>query len=529
MMRTGHVAWIVLLLMWPAMATADSPVRTEVLTVALGGNPSDTEPGKHMNGAAKLVVQHVAESLVGHRKDMSVAPVLADTVEVSEDHRTYTFRLRDGIRFHNGEPLGAEDVAWVWRDYYLNPATHWECRPYFDGSGSIEERTNGAHVLEVEATAPDTVVFRLAEPSILFLPRMADVNCAPVVFHRDSVGAEGRWEKLIGTGPYQFVEWKRDEVVRLRRNPDYVPRTEPRDGYAGARIAYAEHIELPIYSQRRAALDALRQGEIDAVLDIKEHERVQLEGEPGIRIVTTQTVSYWSLLIQTEDPLLSDLRIRRAIAHAIDAEYIAAVLTEGRQTANPSVILRDSIHDSSAQRRGHLFDPALARKLLAEAGYDGRSIELQANRDGYPEMYRIGVLVRSMLAAVGMDVVIRDMPWQEQLDTHYQQGTFQLQGFGQGGRNHPILAYGKFIGPKAEKARFQWDDAEAFGMLERAQRAPDEASLQAILDALHTGMIEQVPTIALLNFERHEAVRENVHGIETMPFLRTVLWGAWKE
>lgn len=527
-MKFRKACWI-LLVLWPALGLAESPKQTERLTVALGNNPSATEPGKHMNGSAKLVVQHIGESLVGHRRDMSVAPVLADSFEVSADHRIYTFRLRPDVRFHNGELLTADDVVWVWQEYYLNPVTDWECLSYYDGTGTIEDRTNGAHVLSVEATAPDTVEFRLAEPSILFLPRMADVNCAPVVFHRDSIAADGSWLRLIGTGPYEFVEWRRDELVHLRRFAAYMPRQEPRDGYAGARVAYAEEIMLPIMADRRAALAALRRGDVDAILEVREAERVQLVGLPDLRINTTQTVSYWGILIQTLDPLLSDLRIRRAIAHAISADYIAEVLTEGRQSANQSVILRNTIHDTPAQRQSHRFDPDLARQLLLEAGYDGQPIEIQANRDGFPEMLRIGILVRSMLNAVGFNVVLNEMPWREQLDTHYRQGSFQLQAFGQGGRNHPILAYGKFIGPKEEKPRFQWDDAEAFSMLERAERAPDEAGVQPILDELHYRMLADVPTIALLNFERHDAVRSNVHGVETMPFMRTVLWGAWKD
>lgn len=528
-MKSKFAKTLPLLLLWPAWNVAVAQVDTDVLTIALGADPASVEPGKHLNGAGKLVVQHVAESLVGHRNDMSVAPVLAETVAVSDDLLSYTFTLRGGVTFHNGQPLHAADVEWAWKNYYLSPEQNWECRAYFDGSGSIEERTNGAHVLAIEAPDDRTVVFRLAEPSILFLPRMADVNCAPVIFHRDSIGADGSWQRLVGTGPYAFVEWIKGEVVRLERHDAYVARKEPRDGYAGERIAHAKHIVLPIYGDRGAALAALRQGAVDAVLDLDEGERAQFDSAGDIRILTTPTVSYWSLLIQTRDPVLADVRVRRAIAHAIDIDYIAEVLTDGRQGSNPSVILRNSTHDSDIQRKGHRFDLALARQLLKEAGYEGQAIELQTNRDEYPEMHRIGILVRSMLKAIGMNVEVKPIPWKEQLDIHYQQGTFQLQGFGQGGRNHPILAYGKFIGPKDEKPRFQWDDGAAFSMLEHAQRAPDEASLQVILDRIHLAMLEQVPTLALLNFERHDAVRANVHGIETTPFMRTVLWGAWKE
>jgi peptide/nickel transport system substrate-binding protein len=144
-------------------------------------------------------------------------------------------------------------------------------------------------------------------------------------------------------------------------------------------------------------------------------------------------------------------------------------------------------------------------------------------------MYRIGVLVRSMLRAAGINAVLNVMPWQEQLNDHYQTGRFQLQAFGQGGRNHPALVYGKFIGPKDEKARFQWDDDSAFELVERAHNADSEAAQQAVYDELHERMLTSVPTLALLNFEYHDATRNNVHGFITTPFMRTTLWGVWKD
>jgi peptide/nickel transport system substrate-binding protein len=241
-----------------------------------------------------------------------------------------------------------------------------------------------------------------------------------------------------------------------------VARSETRDGYGGAKIAYAKRIELRIEEDRATQIAELKAGNIDMVLDLQEAERALLEGSAGIDIHSTATINFWNLLIQTRDPLLSDLRIRRAIAHAIDIDYLAAALTEGRQTGNPSVISANSHFHSDTLARGHQFDLGLARQLLRDAGYDGQPLEIQANRDTYPEMYRIGVLVRSMLRAAGINAVLNVMPWQEQLNDHYQTGRFQLQAFGQGGRNHPALVYGKFIGPKDEKARFQWDDDSAF-------------------------------------------------------------------
>lgn len=527
-----------LLIMAGCAAAVASPAgaaenqRFERLTVALQADPVGTAPALHFHAPGKLLMQHIGEALVAQRDDMSIAPMLAERFEVSGDGLRYTFHLRSEARFHNGARVTADDVVWAWTAYYLNPATGWDCRTWYDGSGSTMDRTTGGHITAVEAVDADTVVFTLAEPSNLFLARMADASCAPIIVHRDSLNVDGSWDQPIGTGPYRLVEWSRGDHVLLRRFEEYAPRSEPRDGYSGAKIAYADEIRLAIVPDRRVAFEQLQAGELDAVLDVQETERMWLEGTPGVAIVTTSTINFWNLLLQSRDPLLADVRMRRAIAHAIDIDYLAAVLTEGRQPANPSVISRNSMFHSKVHDQGHRFDPGLSRSLLAEAGYDGQAIEVLSNRDGYPEMYRIGVLVRSMLRAVGIQAELKVVPWQEQLDMHYRQGRFQLQAFGQGGRNHPALVYGKFIGPRSALkepdnayARLQWIDDEAFEMVNRAEWEPTPDAQQVIYDELHQRMLETVATMALFNFEYHDAVRSDLRGFHTTPFMRTTLWG----
>lgn len=499
------------------------------LTVAFDADPVGLEPALHFHAPGKMVVQHVGEALVAHRDDMSIAPMLAESVEISEDRTRYTFTIREGARFHNGLPVTADDVVWAWTEYYLKPETAWDCRVYYDGSGSTEERTVGGHIESIEARDGRTVEFVLHEPSNLFLARMADVSCAPIIFHRASFNKDGSWERLIATGPYEFVRWDKGHEIVLQRFDAYVPRREPRDGYSGAKLAYADQLVFEIFENREAAIAALKAGQVDVVPDIQESERIWLDGIDGIDIHTTSTINFWNLLLQTRDPLLSDVRMRRAIAHALDLDYLAAVLTEGRQEANPSVISRNSHFHSDVHDRRHEFDLDRSRRLLRQAGYAGQPVVIQANRDGYPEMYRIGVLVRSMLRAAGINAVLEIMPWQEQLDTHYRSGTFQLQAFGQGGRNHPALVYGKFIGPKDEMARFQWESREAFELVEKAQSAPTEAAQQAIYDDLHLRMLDEVPTLALLNFEYHDATRSDLRGFHTTPFMRTTLWGVTRK
>jgi peptide/nickel transport system substrate-binding protein len=143
-------------------------------------------------------------------------------VQVSKDGKTYTFKLRPGIKFHNGAPLTSADVVWSWKRY-LDPNTKWLCLSEFDGSQSLK-------IESVEATDPMTVVFKLNQARPLFLTQIASFQCGSgAIIHKDSVNADGSWKAPIGTGPVQAGR------VEARR----VDRGSPRSRTTRARPARA--------------------------------------------------------------------------------------------------------------------------------------------------------------------------------------------------------------------------------------------------------------------------------------------------
>jgi len=512
-----------------ALAAFCLAADAQTLKVAVQADPEGLDPLLHHHASGKLVVQHVAESLVGYRSDLSIAPVLAERIDVSPDGRRYRFPIRDGAKFHNGAPVTAADVAWVFQRYYLDPARKWECRSFYDGTGTTEERTAGVAVEQVRAIDRRTIEFRLAKPSSLFLHRLADTSCAPVVFHRASLGPDGQLRELIGTGPFRVAHWRKGELLRIEKFADYQPRSEQRDGYGGARIAQVQAIELVVIPDSARALAALQAGAVHVLPDVELADYRAGRDKPGVKAVVTPLTSWYDLLIQTTDPLLADKRLRQAIAHAIDLDYVAAVATEGRSRGNPSVIPLGAQYHTATHDQRRALDTARARELIREAGYEGALIRLQTSNDAYPLLYPAAVAVRSMLRAVGLNVELETLPWREQLDEHYRGGSFQLNLFLFGGRNSPTLSYGKFIGPKASLARFQWDDEGAFALVQQAENATSDEALQATYDELHRRLVEDVPTIPLFNDERFDLIGEKVHGYEPARFMRVPLWGVQLE
>ncbi len=203
-----------------------------------------TDPGVNRDENTDAVVQHMVEGLVAFREDASVGPLLAESMTVSPDARTYTFVLRDGLTFHNGAPVTSADVLWTWQRY-LDPKSGFRCTADFDGRGLTK-------VTGIAAPDARTVVFTLEQPSALFPAIMARPDCGgTAVYHRDSLDADGKWKAPIGAGPFMLGEWKRGEYIELRRFAAYKSRGGPRDGLTGGKAAQVDRVRFVIIRSPR--------------------------------------------------------------------------------------------------------------------------------------------------------------------------------------------------------------------------------------------------------------------------------------
>lgn len=523
--KAAATATVLALLLVPVVPDADAgqPYYGGQVRVAINSDILSTNPGVLRDGNTDTVLYHVGEALVAYRDDLSVAPLLAESVTLSPDRRTYSFVLRPGLIFHNGAPVTAREVKWSW-DRLMDPATGFRCREYYDGRGA-----NGLKLELVEMVDDRTVRFHLNKPSALFLDRMANLQCQTPILHPDSVGPDGQWRAPIGTGPYRLGEWKRGQSVTLDRFDGYVSRTEPRDGLTGEKKAWLDRIIFTVVPDRLAAKSAVYAGNMDLVFAVPlaaygELKRRQ-EKRGDIRLYRHDTLDWTVLLMQSRDPLLSDVRLRRAIAQAISAPLVAEISSFGLAQPNPSATQGLSPFHTAAHDQWLPYDPAAARALAREAGYEGQELVIQANRR-FSYMFDNAVAAQAMLTAAGFNVRIEVMDWATQLSNFFN-GRFQISSFGYSARSHPALMAGNFTGSKSLRASFQWEDPMAMAALERIEGATDTAALQAELDLIHRRMREDVPMIGLYNDHIIDVSTARMQGYQPWAFGRPRLWGVW--
>jgi peptide/nickel transport system substrate-binding protein len=483
---------------------AISPVQAQSVTVALNADIRSTNPGVNRDDNTDGVELNMVEGLVGYKDDGTVGPLLASKVDQSADGLTYTFHLRKGVKFHNGAAMTSADVLWSWQRY-MDPKTEWRCIADFDGRSGIK-------VTAAMAPDADTFVMVIDKPSALFLDSLARTDCGmTAILNKDSVNADGTWNKPVGTGPFKFGEWKHGESVTITRFDDYLsPPGDKVDGYVGNKKPLVQAVKFLVVPDASTAKAGLLSGAID-IAQILPADAVELKQSGRIQVLTPTSAVKHVLLFQTRDPLLQNAKLRQAIAMALDMPQLVAAASEGLGKPNNSPIPPQSAYSDAAQHQGYAYDPAKVKQLLKEAGYKGETVKLVANKRLTVPSFPAAVMVQAMLQAVGINVEVEVLEWATQLD-RYNKGTYQMMSFSYSSRLDPALSFEQFMGPKDKQPRKIWDNPEAQALLDKASVLSDPPERQKLFDELYKMQLADTPLIILFNGIEASAQGRRIQG-----------------
>jgi peptide/nickel transport system substrate-binding protein len=370
----------------------------DTLAVGLQLEPPNLDP---TSGAAvatdDVVYANIFEGLVQLDPQGAVKPLLATWWEVSADGLTYVFHLREGVRFQDGSPFDA-GVAKFSLDRALAPT-----------STNVQKQALSA-ITRIEAVDPLTLRLTLARP---------DSNLLSVLALGDTVMVSPKSAaKLatdpIGTGPFRFASWRRGDSVTVTRN----------DGYWG-KPAKLRQVTFRFIGDPAAAFAAIRTREVDAFPDYPAPENLaQLRGEPGLKVVTASGEGEVILAINNRTGPLADVRVRRAIQHALDRRAIidGAMYGYGAPIGSHFPPQNAAYVDLTGL---HPHDVAKAKALLAEAGYpNGLSLTLKLPPPNYAR--RSGEIIAAQLAQAGIKAKVENLEWAQWLDQVFGRHTFDL-------------------------------------------------------------------------------------------------------
>ncbi|MEJ6393695.1 ABC transporter substrate-binding protein [Gymnodinialimonas sp. 2305UL16-5] len=367
------------------------------ITIGMALEPPMLDP---TGGAAaaidEVVYANVFEGLTRFAADGAVVPGLAESWEISEDGTTYTFTLREGVTFHDGAAMTAEDVV-----FSLD-------RTRAEGSTNAQGALF-ANIVSVEAVDDTTVTVTLDGPDGAFPFDMAWGDAVIV----DEASAETNATNPIGTGPFRFAEWVQGDRVELVRN----------EAYWGEAPAL-EAATFRFISDPNAQFAAMMAGDIDAFPNFSAVETLaQFEGNPQFNVIVGSTEGETILAMNNGAEALQDIRVRQAISHAINRQDIIDGAMFGYGTPigthfaphNPDYV---DLTENSA------FDPDRARELLAEAGAEDLTLRLMLPPPSYAR--RGGEIIASQLRDVGIETEITNLEWAQWLEQVFRGYDFDL-------------------------------------------------------------------------------------------------------
>jgi peptide/nickel transport system substrate-binding protein len=425
----------------PAPTSVGAPDPDATLTIAATLEPSNLDI-RHTSGAAldQALIDNVYEGIVSRDQDNNVVPKLASAYEVSDDGLIYTFTLQDGVTFHDGSALTADDV--------VTSLTTAKDDPTVQGNSSLAGVTS--------ITSPDaaTVVVTLAEPNSDFLFSLTG-RAGLVVRAGDTTDLQ---TKANGTGPFTVSQWAQGQSLTLDRA----------DAYWGEQAGVAE-VVIDYIPDRTAAANAALADEVDVTLELDPEFRSQIEDSGLFTIETGQTTDKGTLAFNNAAPPLNDPKVREALRLAIDHDgLVEAIGGVGSPLYGPIPELDPGYEDLSDLVP---FDPERAKELLTEAGQEDLELTLTI-----PSIYdaTIPTYLVSAFNDIGVTLTVESVEFSVWLQDVYTNKDYELSFV----RHVEARDFSNWIDPDYY---FGYDNPEVQSLYAEAVASVDEEEADTLL------------------------------------------------
>jgi len=473
-----------------------SPAGT-VLRIAADGDISDVDLHNTTHYLNRVVLLNVYDMLFALGEDMGPRPSLVDKYAISPDGLVYTLTLRSGVKFHNGKTLEAKDVV-----YSLTKMQNKGPR-----SGQFKKL-----IKRIEATGPLTVKITLSEVNAGFIPTLAN-PIAPAVIYPDGEAERqgGTLTRPVGTGPFEFVEWKRDSVVRLKKFAGYTVDPRPTSGFTGKRQALVDQVDfIPIRdSSVRAA--ALERGDVDVALALTQQDVERYKGKAGLTVAAKPGVSFADLRFGfKKGAFATNPKLRQAVASAIDKDEAVKAVTFGLSRAAQAGIPAGTPYFGPVHANDPFAkpNPERARQLLREAGYKGEEIILDAHLQ--PGIYaELAVVLQAQMQAVGMNVRVRTLE-SAAVQTTWDGGEFAMFLSGLSPRPDAEIYYCQFWESSSTPTGYK--NPEYDRLCRAARTTIKEEERKKVFTDLETLLRSDIPWIPIFYIPQVEGWRGAVQG-----------------
>jgi len=477
--RVGFVFALVLVLPWDATAAPTGKV-----VIAQGVDPTTLDIMNQQETPASVVGQHIFEKLVERDQSLTIVPALAAEIPKLVSPQVWEVKLRRGVKFHNGEDFNADSVKFS-LERTKDP--------------KMRASSNFRPIERVEIVDAYTVRVHTSKPWPIFVTAMNHPQAAmyPPKAYADKDSAAIS-KNPIGTGPYKFVRWSKDEEIVLEANPGY---------WRGApKIKTVVFRPIPDDAVRVAAL---QNGEIDVAVNIPPHLAAVIDKHPTVFLSTAPSIRTIQLMFYThqfdekhklvgpyQGPT-ADKRIRQAITYAVDADEIIKGVLDGKAMRVATML--PSMHFGyDATLKPVKQDLGKVKKLLAEAGHpNGLDITLNGPQGRYVRDKEVAEAVAGQLTKAGIKTTLRTFEFVNYLNSMvyvHKAGPVWLIGWGQGAMDAEGIYVPLF---RSGATLSNYHNADFDGMVDEAQTIMDEKKRLALYHRINKLWLEDAAAVPL--------------------------------
>jgi peptide/nickel transport system substrate-binding protein len=473
------------------------------LVMIIESSPTNLDPRVGIDAQSQRIGELIFDSLVRKDEHFELKPWLAESWEIT-DPQTYIFHLHRGVRFHNGQLLTSRDVKWT-LDSLL--------------TGKIRSSKVAAYSKIEHVEAPDdyTVIFHLKEPMASLLWNLSDGAIGIVPYG----SGEDFNRNPVGSGPFRFVSAQQDKEVVVERNPNYWETP--------AKLQRVEFEVIPDATTR--ALELRKHSADVAINSLTADTVLVLRNDPGLAVMQSSGTIYAYIALNLRDPILKDVRVRHAIAHAVDVHRIIEYLL--RNQAQPAYSILPPEHwayDGDVAR--YPYDPSKARQILDEAGYPAKDgirfhIVMKSSTDESTRL--MAAVLQQQLHEVGIALELRTFEFAT-FFSDITKGAYQMYSMRWiGGNQDPDIfeyVFDSASFPPKRANRTFYANPRVDALIRDGRSTLDQQKRKIIYDEIQQIVAQDLPYINLWYLDNVLVHTNRVHGIELNPagnyeFLRT--------
>jgi peptide/nickel transport system substrate-binding protein len=478
------------------------------VVIAMTGAPPSLDPHATSAQVARNVNLHIFETLYARDEGARPVPDLAEGVTISADGLSYVFKLRTGVKFHNGKEMGPADVVASLERYRKAGASA-------SLIGAIDS---------VSASGASQVTIKLKSVQSTFLGNLSSPRAPIAIMPAEEAAKEMGKAASIGTGPFKFVEYKPDSHVKVARFDDYKPNPayKVRDGFAGAKIAYVDSVTFRFMPEAGARDAALETGQVHLNETSDGPTAKRLRANANFQVIQVLPFAVQVLKFNMAQGAGADLNFRRAVQQALDAEEIMAVAYPDINKIDQSWVYAGSAYHSG--RAALKQNVAAAKASLAKSGYKGEKLTFII--DNIRPNIDAATVFQQQMSQIGVNVELKvaDWPTTSGIGLKSDVGwNFWTHGFGIEPFEGPASAMSHWVKGQGQRKADPVIDS-LFDKLNGEMNVDTQKKLfvdfenqmadQAIAINLGTYGLFQVATARLKNFKAYRIPR---------------MWGVWLE